>query len=704
MDYVWDDATMESLQDVQAKRSLEEARMIMSVQANYSLLKQGISIDIMSIQDVVDQLKQQEEAWQKQLLTGTTPEETQQNWDLYQQVNEKMSSLAQAPAVVLGKIPDVAQVSIEDVLDQAKPMADAFEKANQRYETMQTEVRTDLGDSMEKAFGNVDDILQDLNMEQSDENRRAVRILAYNEMELTQDNIVRIKAQDMQVQKLFRSMKPAVVTEMIKSGENPLDKSIGELNDMAQDFQQQNSGSDQEEQYAKFLWKAEHTGELTPEQRESYIGVYRLIYQVEQQDGAPIGALIAQGADVTLRNLMTAVRSSRHTGKEYTIDDDFGEVESFRKDSLSITEQIEMGYQRDCLREAGEEMTPGKMACFDKEEEYMDMTPEKFRDSLQEMDDLPEVARQDETLQQAYQGQAAERVRNALASEEQVYEVLEENDIPTTPAYLEGMQQWLANPNQTYRKLNGYAARQETAAQPEMSSGQSPDEVAVSELIQKVIQDFGEALQTPEEMAEAQRKLADTAENAMKNVLVEQDVTSIDVRGMKLITTQIKALGQIAEHNETYEIPILVEDKVGNLSLKIVRGQDKKGLVDVAFNMEETGAVHSSFRYENGAVTGDLSFEKQETEQQFLDHAQEICETMEKQVELPVSFRFSLDPKESGEYARKMVTADRSWEDSVVSGFKDGFEETTDRDPVSTKVLYGVARSFIGALSSQAYR
>ena len=42
---------------------------------------------------------------------------------------------------------------------------------------LMTAPRTDLGDSIQKAFRNVDDILNDLDMELTDDNRRAVRFL-----------------------------------------------------------------------------------------------------------------------------------------------------------------------------------------------------------------------------------------------------------------------------------------------------------------------------------------------------------------------------------------------------------------------------------------------------------------------------------------------------------------------------------------------
>ena len=62
-----------------------------------------------------------------------------------------------------------------------------------------TAPRSDLGDSIRKAFSNVDDILTDMSLEKTSENQRTVRILAYNNMEITPENIEKVKEADRQV-------------------------------------------------------------------------------------------------------------------------------------------------------------------------------------------------------------------------------------------------------------------------------------------------------------------------------------------------------------------------------------------------------------------------------------------------------------------------------------------------------------------------
>lgn len=665
------DNQQQQLSNLTATRQRDEAWMLLSVQANYALLKKGISIDTMAIEDVIQEIKSMEKEYLSQVLGGETVEQTQENVANYLDFSEKLQEVKDAPAAVLGQFKDIAEATFSQLHQAAHFQQDTYKEAVRRYETLWTAPRKDMGDSITKAFANVDDILDDLNLETSEDNRRAVRILSYNEMELTKENIQAIKVSDTQVQRMFKVLTPAVVTRMIKEGKNPLDMKIEDLTEMAEDMAQKDGAQDSEK-FSKFLWKLEHTGDITPEERESFIGVYRLIHQVEAGDGAAIGALMAQGTDVTLRNLMTAVRSKKHTGKEYGVDDSFGAVESFNRDSLSITEQIEMAFQTNCLKEAGEDMTPVKMKEFNGEDAYLDLTPEQFKNQLAQMNG-EEVARQEQMQETQYANETKEQVTRALKSEEQVYEILERNDLPATPAFLNGVTEMLRDRNEMYRKLLKYSGEEIT------------DSLDISGLIEDLIEDFGEAVKTPKEMADAQRKLEETAENVMKNMLVEKDVSSIDVRGMKLVTTQIKAIGKIAENSETYNIPIMVEDQVGNLSLKIVRGSEEKGLVEVAMDMDETGVVYGSFRYEAGEISGEVSFEEKNVQEIFSQHMHLLAADMQEATGLPVSFKYSWD---------KNTDISDFYQDK-----NPGFETTKEENEVSTKVLYGVARSFIHSIS-----
>ena len=202
------------------------------------------------------------------------------NVDLMAETMDVFAELKQQPAYVIGQVD--ADDSVQEIHDAGAQMQRAFAQANESYETLMTAPRSDMGDSITKAFSNVDDILQDLQLDTSETNRRAVRILAYNNTEITPENIMEVKALDEQMQRAFSNMKPAVTLEMIRRGENPLDMTMEQLNQAAQEIQQEN-GTQEQERFSKYLWKLEQNHEISEEERSSYIGIYRLIAQVEKR-------------------------------------------------------------------------------------------------------------------------------------------------------------------------------------------------------------------------------------------------------------------------------------------------------------------------------------------------------------------------------------------------------------------------------------
>ena len=293
---------------ITARRQMEEARLVMTSEASVAMEKAGVEMDLTPLADLVEDLKSQEREYYKDLLAGAGVEPSEKNVDLMAETMDVFAELKQQPAYVIGQVD--ADDSVQEIHDAGAQMQRAFAQANESYETLMTAPRSDMGDSITKAFSNVDDILQDLQLDTSETNRRAVRILAYNNTEITPENIMEVKALDEQMQRAFSNMKPAVTLEMIRRGENPLDMNMEQLNQVAQEIQQEN-GTKEQERFSKYLWKLEQNHEISEEERSSYIGIYRLIAQVEKGDGAALGFLMNQGSDVTMRNLLRAVRSEK---------------------------------------------------------------------------------------------------------------------------------------------------------------------------------------------------------------------------------------------------------------------------------------------------------------------------------------------------------------------------------------------------------
>ena len=566
------------LSDVTARRQLEETRLMMTVEANFALLKKGITLDTSDLSDLVEKLKSQENELAAVMLDDGTGVDLEAKISAFNQTQEVVTDLKEMPAALLGRIPDIADATLNTLHEEGKVLKDTFVKANESYEALMTKPRADLGDSMKKAFRNVDDILADLDLELSDENRKAVRILSYNQLAITKESVEGMRNASEEVNRTFKSLTPAVVTEMIKRGENPLDMKISDLNKLANDIKSETGSSSDEEGFAKFLYKLEHTEGISEDERNSYIGVYRLIHQVEAGDGAAVGALVHAGEDVTLRNLMTAVRSSKHSNKEYAIDDSFGHIEKVNVKDLSITEQIEAAFNINRLRDAKEAMAPSKFSQFAKEDDYMDLTADQFATAMESVDDVE--------AEESYQANIANQMLNAHEAEERINNILRQFDLPDSANMIEAMNLLMSDKNGIFAKLLEKQAKNQVENVSGVADNDTPLD-ALKQIMSDIIEEMGEDAKTPEEMAKAQNKLAEMAESVMDNMINEEEVTSIDLRGMKLIKTSMKAMSVMAEKSQTYHIPVMVADEVGNMTLKIVSGKEEKGLVDVALDINK---------------------------------------------------------------------------------------------------------------------
>lgn len=349
---------------VQSRLQLEEVRLRMTVETNMKLLESGFAIDTAPIEETIEALKQVERELAKQYF----PQE-QQPEIKYRQLKEAtqlLKELPQLPAATVGRFAERLQEStLTEFHAEGKQLANAYKAAGERYETVWTAPRADMGDSIKKAFANVDDILQDLNYEATEENRKAVRILGYNRMEISEGNIERVKTAQAQVELVIKQMTPAATLRMIRDGVNPLESTLPELQKYFEELPEEYSKS--AEKYSKFLYQLEQSGQITTREREAFIGCYRLLHQIEKSDGAVVGALVNTGGELNFQNLLSAVRTGKFKSMDVRVSDAIGVLSEEAVMKLSISEQIQAGYSREeatAHREQLREAANASKECF----------------------------------------------------------------------------------------------------------------------------------------------------------------------------------------------------------------------------------------------------------------------------------------------------------------------------------------------------
>ena len=335
--------------DVAKRRILEETRLILTLEASVSLLKKGINLDTKDLEKLVDDLKQAEKESYAPFLMDNDEvdikkydDELTLKLDVFKQTVIAIEHVKTAPLSVVGDVAFSEKTpTLNEVAELSNKAKSEFSKAERSYETMMTMPRYDMGDSIKKAFRNVDDILEDLEIEATRLNEKAVRILGYSGMEITEANIEKAVKAEVAVENVITHMTPARTLKMIRDGFNPLDTDIYELSNelLSEDEDTGNT------KYTEFLYKLEKSSEITESEKSAFIGLYRLFRKIEKSDGKLVGDVIKADAKLTLSNIISASRSDRQVGTDIKIDDSFGTLEKLITHGESITDQILQGFR-----------------------------------------------------------------------------------------------------------------------------------------------------------------------------------------------------------------------------------------------------------------------------------------------------------------------------------------------------------------------
>lgn len=64
------------------------------------------------------------------------------------------------------------------------------------------------------------------------------------------------------------------------------------------------------------------------------------------------------------------------------------------------------------------------------------------------------------------------------------------------------------------------------------------------------------------------------------------------------------SVNSILAKEEQYAVPVMVNDELMNVSVKIVRGVDKKGIVDIMMESELRGKIAATFQAKEDGIHG----------------------------------------------------------------------------------------------------
>ncbi len=449
--------------------------------------------------------------------------------------------------------------------------------ATASYEASATEIRTDLGDSINKAFSGIDDILKNLNLDLTDGNRRAVRMLGYSSMELTAENVQEMKYYDAQLETLKNGLKPQVTAEIIKRGINPLETTVQELSKITENISKE-LGQTPEERYSEYLVKLERRHEISAEQRESYIGIYRMLYNIEKTDGAAVGALVKSGRELTLSNLLTESRTIRKKNVDVSVDESFGGMERPETADLSIDRQVAAAYGVATATDAFRNATPGKLEEAERRLAENGKTLENA--SLEELADELSGLTEDAT-DRAYRSGRLQSFRETLQESAAQESFLKTFDVEDSAVMIKAAGELLSGTNDIGR-LN----RIKHAKDNQRSAETDRLRLEADEIAGPDIRGISELPETEAGLETALTEQRHTAISLMESIYANADLTGREAM-------ELSSLKNLAELKNT-----LVSRKFYDIPL-----QDEDGILNVHLTLSHESSVSGRFEVATGGIT-----------------------------------------------------------------------------------------------------
>ncbi len=620
--------------EIKDKRILEETRLIMTIDANKKLIESNVAVDTSNLEDLVDKLKQAEEEIAKSLFADR-PEDAVELLHQYESANDAFTKIRSIPLdTIPGISADLSNLTPEEIVEAGEITRAKLTQANEQYETLMTKPRYDLGDRIGKAFQNAEAILNDMGLEASEDNLRAIRALGYNSMEITQESIEEIKLADISLRNIVSEMKPGKVLGMIRDNINPLEVSMKEI----EEYLESKDSSPEEEQkkYSEYLYALEKNKEISEDEKQSYIGIFRLIRQIEKSDGAILGSLINQGAEINFDNLLHAYRSKKYNSRDVKIGDD-DKISVRTNKENSIDDQINSAYIKQRLK-ALEIQMDEKVAQLEREavqsgeDSYGKYLKEVF---VSEAESMP-------------------------ISQSQLTEVLQVLDTGATIGNLQAISDFWKNSSKLYERIRELNTKDNQEA-----------------LEDEARQLFSE--ETDEQPAVRYEDFINIAKEKINSTLNTKDNLSLlDTRMAGLIYKQLGfCISQVKQNS--YNIPVKIGDEISNVHLTLKNSENDKGAIDISMDTQVIGKMSLNLLVKGEKISGSMVYERK--------NSSDIIDEISSQVENAMLEKgYSCQGIYAG-WNKSYATAPVNTNNSEIS-------ET------SSKELFGIAMKALTAISN----
>jgi len=383
------------------------------------------------------------------------------------------------------------------------------------------------------------------------------------------------------------------------------------------------TAAQEEESYSKFLWRLDKTNGITAEERQSYIGIYRLLHQVQKEDHAAVGAVVQSGQQMDLSNLLTAVRSRNAQGMDHTVDDTENIIQA-AAGNQTITDQIMTAYYEERAGELRDMAKRSQKADGFLEEAGLPDTVGNMQAALRLLDGETAL---DTVLELARESQSEQDAVGQLASETADAAVLETAMDHVVP--------------------QGVAAS-EASSEKETFAERRRDLTELTDGLKDVMEAIADGEEDEAALAEYCAGIDHFLENILEKTKQRADITYSEFQEIRA-TRGLMRLQQGLRNNRSYAVPIQTADGVTQMNLTFREDEEQAGKVQVT--IWQPYRISMEMQISGGSLKGLVLCDDRAGYEKLKQQAGALQETLEQNVCPVKTISYGMDFRAQNDYS-----------------------------------------------------
>lgn len=223
------------------------------------------------------------------------------------------------------------------ITSEEKATLEEYQGAINAYEENFSVAEKRFGETTAKVTGQIENFLKANDLPQDELTIEAAKALIASGMELTKENLMTGTAVVLKLNTFLEEMTPYRAANMIKEGLNPYKASINDILkwvEVERLPQLKNS-------IAETIVALEDKHQITEEQKQGLVGLYKILSRVEKSKDDVTGYLLKNELPLTLEKLEEATKYiGKNTHVEKRVDDEFGTLEELKYDKQTAKQMI----------------------------------------------------------------------------------------------------------------------------------------------------------------------------------------------------------------------------------------------------------------------------------------------------------------------------------------------------------------------------